>query len=90
MTKTELIAFIADRAELSKSSAKRAVNAMEEAVTETLQKDGEVTMKGFGKFSVFKRAGRTGHNPRTGVKLKIPSTNVPKFTPGQALKDAVN
>jgi DNA-binding protein HU-beta len=90
MTKTELIAFIADRAELSKSSAKRAVNAMEEAVTETLQEDGEVTMKGFGKFSVFKRAGRTGHNPRTGEAIKIKASKVPKFTPGKPLKDALN
>ncbi len=90
MNKTELIDYIATSADISKASATRALDAMIEAVTTTLQKNDSVTLVGFGSFSVGERAARTGRNPRTKEAINIGAARVPKFKAGKALKDAVN
>ncbi len=90
MNKTDLIDYVADSADLSKSAAARAIEAMITAVTASLQKDDNVTLVGFGTFSVSKRAARAGRDPRTGEAIQIEAAVVPKFKPGKALKDALN
>ena len=89
MNKTELVAAVATKAELSKKDADAAVKAVIDAVTEAL-KDGEkVALVGFGTFEVKTRAARTGKNPRTGEVINIPEAKVPSLKAGSALKDAV-
>ena len=90
MNKTELIEHIADKSDISKAAAARALTSINEAVKKTLKKGDTVTLVGFGTFSVSKRAARTGRNPRTGAALKIKAAKVPRFKPGKALKDALN
>jgi len=90
VNKSELIAYIANNADMSKASAARALDATLEVVKASLQKGDTVSLVGFGSFGVTTRAARNGRNPRTGEALKIKATKVPKFSPGKALKDAVN
>lgn len=90
MNKAELIDLVADSADLSKSSASRAVDAMFDGITGALQSGDTVTIVGFGTFSVGARAARTGRNPRTGESIDIPASKSPKFKAGKAFKDAVN
>lgn len=90
MNKTELVAAIADKAELSKKDSEKALTAFVEAVTEELQKGEKVQLVGFGTFEVSKRAAREGRNPQTGATMKIEACTAPKFKAGKALKDAVN
>ncbi|MEG0316747.1 MAG: HU family DNA-binding protein [Comamonas sp.] len=90
MNKSELIAYIANNADMSKASAARALDATLEVVKASLQKGDTVSLVGFGSFGVTTRAARNGRNPRTGEALKIKAAKVPKFSPGKALKDAVN
>lgn len=90
MNKSELIDHIAYNADISKAAAARALEATTDAVRKQLKKGGVVSLVGFGSFSVSKRAARTGRNPRTGEVLNIKASKVPKFTPGKALKDALN
>ncbi|GAA5184238.1 HU family DNA-binding protein [Niveibacterium umoris] len=90
VNKSELIEVIAKQAEISKAAAGRALDATIAAVKQSLKKGNDVTLVGFGTFSVGKRAARTGRNPRTGATIKIKAAKVPKFRPGKALKDAVN
>jgi len=90
MNKAELIDAIAESADLSKASATRALDATLEAITSQLVSGEQVTLVGFGTFSVRPRAARTGRNPRTGEAIQIKASNVPGFKAGKALKDAVN
>lgn len=90
MNKTELVAAIAKKTELSKSKAEEALNALIETITTSLKKGNEVKLIGFGTFKVSSRKAQQGRNPRTGEPLKIPASKQPKFTAGKALKDAVN
>lgn len=90
MNKSELIDIIATQAEISKAAAGRAVDSAIAAITKSLKKGDDVTLVGFGTFSVTKRAARSGRNPQTGATIKIKAAKVPKFRPGKALKDAVN
>jgi DNA-binding protein HU-beta len=90
VNKTELIEEIAKSADITKASATRALDAMLEAVTNTLKKNDSVTLVGFGTFTVGERAARTGRDPRTKEPIKIKAAKVPKFKAGKALKDAVN
>ncbi len=90
MNKAEMIEQIAQAAEISKSAAERAIDAMVVAVKSNLKKGNMVTLVGFGTFYVGKRAARLGRNPRTGAEIKIKAARVPKFRAGKALKDAVN
>ncbi|MFQ5765358.1 MAG: HU family DNA-binding protein [Rhodospirillales bacterium] len=90
MNKNDLVAAVASRTGLSKSDAAKAVDGVVSAVTSALQRGSEVRLIGFGTFSVSRRAATTGRNPRTGERIQIPATNVPKFKSGKALKSAVN
>ena len=90
MNKTELVEFIATQADLSKAKAAEAVDAFVEAVTTSLKKGKDVTLVGFGTFTISKRAARTGRNPQTGATIKIAASKAPKFRPGKSLKDAVH
>ncbi len=90
MNKSELIAAIAEKSELSKADAGRALEGFIEAVKEGLKGGGDVAIVGFGTFKVRSRAARTGRNPRTNEEIKIPASKVPAFTAGKALKDHVN
>ena len=90
MNKAELIDTVASAAGLSKSDASSAVDAVIDAITQTLKKGGSVTLVGFGTFGVSDRPARTGRNPRTGDSIKIPASKSPKFKAGKALKDALN
>ncbi len=90
MNKSELIDVIAQRADISKASAGKALDATIEAVKQALKGDDTVTLVGFGSFYVGERAARSGRNPRTGKSIKIKAAKVPKFRAGKGLKDAVN
>ncbi len=90
MNKQELIAQIADEAELTKADAAKALNAITDSITQSLKKGDPVTLIGFGTFKVSKRAARTGRNPQTGKELKIKASNAPGFSAGKSLKDALN
>ena len=89
MNKTELIAAVADKADLSKADAGRAVDALVEVVGKALKKKDKVSLVGFGTFLVRERAARTGRNPKTGAVLKIKASKTPSFKAGKALKDAI-
>jgi DNA-binding protein HU-beta len=89
MNKAELINSVADKAELSKADAARAVDAFVEVITKALKKNEKVSLVGFGTFDVRKRKARTGRNPKTGAPLKIAASKNPSFKAGKALKDAV-
>ena len=90
MNKAELVDAVAGSANLSKADAGRAVDAVVEAVTNALKQGQQVSVVGFGTFSVKHRAARSGRNPRTGETIAIRASNVPGFKAGKALKDAVN
>lgn len=90
MNKSDFVNAVADKAELSKADAGRAIDAMIEVVKKALKKGDTVTLVGFGTFQVRKRAARTGRNPRTGENIKIKASKIPGFKAGKALKDAVN
>ncbi len=90
MNKGDLIEAVANDAGLSKADAARAVDAVIGAITGTLQSGGQVSLVGFGTFSVKQRAARQGRNPRTGETIQIKASKVPGFKAGKALKDAVN
>ena len=89
MNKTELVAAVAAKAELSKKDAEAAVNAVFDSVKDALAEGDKVSLIGFGTFSVKTRAARTGLNPRTKETIEIPELKVPAFKAGSALKDAV-
>ena len=89
MNKTELVAAIAAKAEVSKKEAEKVVNATFDVITDSLKKGDKVALVGFGNFEVRARAAREGKNPQTGAKIKIAATKVPAFKAGKALKDAV-
>ncbi|WP_126455952.1 HU family DNA-binding protein [Sulfuriflexus mobilis] len=90
MNKAELIDAVAEAADLSKASATRALDSVLDTITAALKGGDQVTLVGFGTFSVRPRAARTGRNPRTGEAIEIKASNNPGFKAGKALKDAVN
>ncbi|GAA0376396.1 DNA-binding protein HU-beta [Bowmanella denitrificans] len=90
MNKTDLINAIAERADISKASAGRVIDAFTGAVTEALSSGDEVAILGFGTFKVSERAARTGRNPQTGATINIAASKLPSFKAGKALKDACN
>lgn len=90
MNKTELVAAMAEQAELSKKDAEKALKAFVEVVTDELKKGEKIQLVGFGTFEVTERAAREGRNPLTGEKMQIKASKAPKFKAGKALKDAVN
>ncbi|WP_420404889.1 HU family DNA-binding protein [Nisaea sp.] len=90
MNKNELVAAVADSADLTKADAASAVDAVLDSITSALKSGGEVRLVGFGTFSVASRAASEGRNPRTGEKIKIAASKQPKFKAGKGLKDALN
>ncbi len=89
MSKKDLVERIAEKANMSKAEAERALDATLESITEGLKESGEVTLVGFGKFSAKKRAARDGINPSTKEPIKIPAKTVASFKAGSKLKDAI-
>ena len=89
MNKTELVAAIADKAELSKKDSEQALKAFVDVVTDELKKGRKIQLVGFGTFEVTERAAREGRNPQTGKTMKIEACKAPRFKAGKALKDAV-
>ncbi|TDR79770.1 HU family DNA-binding protein [Paludibacterium purpuratum] len=89
MNKSELIDAIADKAEISKAAAAKALDGMIASVTDAMKKGDTVTLVGFGTFYVGERAERSGRNPKTGATIKIAAARSPKFRAGKALKDAL-
>ncbi len=90
MNKTELIAAIAENADLSKKDAEKALKAFTDVVACELKNGGKVQLVGFGTFETSVRAEREGRNPQTGAAMKIAASKTPKFKAGKALKDIVN
>ena len=90
MNKTELVAAIAEQAEISKKDAEKALKAFTDVVAEELKKGEKIQLVGFGTFEVSTRAAREGRNPQTGETMKIEASKAPKFKAGKALKDMVN
>jgi DNA-binding protein HU-beta len=89
VTKSELVDQVADRAAMTKQEAAKAVDAVLATVEDALRRGSEVTVAGFGKFHVSNRGARQGVNPRTGERIQIAASRVPRFTAGSGLKNAV-
>lgn len=90
MNKSDLIAEVAAKAEITKKDADAAVTAVVDAITEALTKGDKVQLVGFGTFEVRERSARTGRDPRTGKNIEIPASKAPAFKAGKALKETVN
>ncbi|MDQ1909424.1 HU family DNA-binding protein [Paenibacillus sp. GD4] len=89
MNKSDLINKVAEASELSKKDATKAVEAVFDAISEALQSGDKVQLVGFGNFEVRERSARKGRNPQTGEEIEIPSSKIPAFKPGKALKDGI-
>ena len=90
MNKSELIADVALRADITKKDADAAVNAVIDSITNALEKGDKVQLVGIGTFEVRTRGARTGRNPRNNEEINIPESKAPAFKAGKALKDVVN
>ena len=90
MNKTELVAAISEKTELTKKDSEKALKALIDVVAEELKKGEKIQLVGFGTFEVSERAERTGRNPQSGKEMVIPASKAPKFKAGKALKDMVN
>ena len=90
VNKNDLITALAATTKLSKTEAASALESLLETITKALRKKERVSLVGFGTFSVSRRRGGEGRNPRTGEAIKIPPSNVPRFKAGKGLKDAIN
>jgi len=90
LNKTELIAKVAELTELSKKDASKAVDAVFDAISESLQGGDKVQLVGFGNFEVKSREARKGRNPQTGQEIDIPASKIPTFKAGKSLKDLVS
>ena len=90
MNRVELINAIAEKAEVSKKDAEKALKAFTEVVADELKKGEKIQLVGFGTFEVSERPEREGRNPQTGATMKIAACKAPKFKAGKALKDAIN
>ena len=90
MTKTELVAAVAEKSGLTKKDAERAVSSVFETITAQLMKGEKVQISGFGIFEVKEREARVGRNPRTKEAIEIPASKAPSFKASKALKDTVS
>lgn len=90
MNKTDLINAVAQNSGMSKVDAEKAIKATIGAISTELANGGNITLVGFGTFSVIERKERTGKNPRTGESIKIPAKKVAKFKPGKSLAESVD
>lgn len=89
MNKTDLVTAVAEKTELAKKDAEKAVNAIFASIEEALAKGDKVQLVGFGTFEVKERKERTGRNPQTKEQIVIPASKVPGFKAGKSLKEAV-
>jgi len=89
MNKTQLITEIATNAGLTKKDAAKALDAFTDIIQKELKKGNKISLMGFGSWEVKKRKARSGVNPKTGEKIKIPARKVPKFNAGKDLKETV-
>ncbi len=89
MNKTDLVTAVAEKTELAKKDAEKAVNAVFASIEEALTKGDKVQLVGFGTFEVKERKERTGRNPQTKEQIVIPASKVPAFKAGKTLKEAV-
>src|SRR5437667_12463919 len=89
VNKSELVDQLASRSDLKRAEAERALNALTDIVKETLQRGGDVSITGFGKFSVAERGARQGVNPQTGERIQIAASKAPKFSAGPDFKKAL-
>lgn len=89
MNKTELVTRVAETTELTKKDATKAVDAILDAIADTLKAGDKVSLIGFGNFEVRERAARKGRNPQTGEEIEIAASKMPAFKPGKELKDSV-
>ncbi len=90
MTRAELVATVAEKSELDRKKADKAVTAVFEAIKQALIEGDKVQLIGFGTFENRERSARKGRNPRTGEEIDIPASKLPSFKAGKAFKDAVN
>lgn len=90
ITKNELAALVADKADISKDKANEVITAMTDEITSALVRDENVSLIGFGTFSQRQRKARKGKNPQTGAEIDIPASSSVGFKPGKSLKDSVN
>jgi DNA-binding protein HU-beta len=90
MNKTELIEYVADKANLTKTQMQDALTALLETITQVVADGDKVTLIGFGTFEPKVRSAREGRNPRTGETVQIPAATVPTFSAGKAFREAVN
>ena len=90
MNKTELVAAVSDKAEISRKEAEKAIKAFTDVITEELIKGEKIQIVGFGTFEVAERKAREGRNPKTKEKMPIAASRAPKFKAGKSLKDQVN
>ncbi len=89
MTKQEFVERVAQRSDLDRRQAAKAVDAFLETITDTLKQGDSISFTGFGKFTVAERGARQGVNPQTGERIEIAASKVPRFSAGSALKNAV-
>ena len=89
MNKTELVALVAQKNELTKKDAEKIVNSVFDSIMETVAKGEKIQLIGFGAFEMRERAARTGSNPQTGAKIDIPAAKVPVFKAGKGFKNIV-
>ena len=90
MNKSDLVAVVAEKMGATKRDAEASLNAVVEAITESLVKGEKIQLVGFGSFEVRKRAARKGRNPQTKEEIRIPASKAPVFKAGKVFKDAVN
>jgi DNA-binding protein HU-beta len=88
MTKAEIVTKVAEKIQISKAAAAKALAVITDSIAQAIRKGDKVTLIGFGTFSVANRKARKGRNPRTGKEIKIAAKKVPKFSAGAALKAA--
>lgn len=90
MNKTDLIEIIAQHADISPNRARNVLQGLLDGITDALKSGNDVTITGFGTFTISHRAARTGRNPQTGETISIPSSKVPRFKAGRLLRDAIS
>ncbi|MEW6447833.1 MAG: HU family DNA-binding protein [Bacillota bacterium] len=89
MNKSELVASVAEKADLTKKDAERAITAVFDSISTALKNGDKVQLVGFGTFEVRQRAARKGRNPQTKAEIEIPAARVPVFKAGKSLKEIV-
>ncbi len=89
MTKADLIAAVASETGIKKSVAEKILNSFMDSIAQAMKKGDKITLTGFGTFQCAQRAARTGRNPRSGKEIAIPASKVPKFKPGNKLREAL-